>query len=236
MTETSTAMKFLGGFGVLAAVVGPTFFVSQYVNDLRNDVTSSKAEVERLKGQVDQLQVILDKTQSTISSGSPGPKGDKGDVGERGEQGPKGDRGPAGVTTDISSVQALVREAVTAEIKALALTTTSSPAPLASTTFVDASGELDLSQCLPADQIKKANVITINQGAEFCGSDGTLLAKVEQLESNSILFSAPGEGNWLLRKGRKRSFTWDNNREYFIERVSDEGGKMLATIRFADKQ
>lgn len=234
MTETSTAMKFLGGFGVLAAVVGPTFFVSQYVNDLRNDVTSSKAEVERLKGQVDQLQVILDKTQSAISSGSRGPKGDKGDAGERGEQGPKGDRGPAGVTTDISSVQALVREAVTAEIKALA--TTSSRTPLASTKFIDASGEPDLSQCLSADQIKKANVITVKEGAEFCGSDGSLLAKVEKLESVAVLFSAPGENGWWLNKGRRLSFTWDKNREYFIERVSDEGGKMLATIRFTDKQ
>jgi hypothetical protein len=96
MTETSTAMKYLVGFGAIIAVGTPMFIGGQYVSDLRHEMDASKSEVAQLKGQIIQLQDILQKSQSTVASGLQGPKGDKGEKGDPGEKGEKGDRGEQG--------------------------------------------------------------------------------------------------------------------------------------------
>lgn len=96
MTETSTAMKYLVGCGAIIAVGTPMFIGGQYVSDLRHEMDASKNEVSVLKGQIIQLQDILQKSQAAATTGIQGPKGSKGDPGERGEKGEKGDRGPRG--------------------------------------------------------------------------------------------------------------------------------------------
>lgn len=93
-------MKVFGGIGAVLAVGIPIFGMGQYVSDLKHDMDSSKAEVALLKGQVTQLQDILQKTQAAAASGphgTQGPKGDKGDPGDVGPLGPRGERGPQGV-------------------------------------------------------------------------------------------------------------------------------------------
>jgi hypothetical protein len=89
-------MKFLIGFGTILAVGTPMFVGGQYVSDLRHEMDASRGEVSVLKGQIIQLQDILQKSQAAASSGLQGPKGDKGDKGDRGEKGETGDRGPRG--------------------------------------------------------------------------------------------------------------------------------------------
>jgi hypothetical protein len=98
MTETSTVMKYLVGCGAIIAVGTPMFIGGQYVSDLRHEMDASKNEVSALKGQILQLQDILQKSQAAAASGVQGQKGDKGDRGDRGEKGETGERGPQGET------------------------------------------------------------------------------------------------------------------------------------------
>lgn len=91
-------MKVFGGIGAVLAVGIPIFGMGQYVSDLKHDMDSSKVEVALLKGQVTQLQDILQKTQAAASGsrGTQGSKGDKGDPGDVGPLGPRGELGPQG--------------------------------------------------------------------------------------------------------------------------------------------
>lgn len=80
----------------IIAVGTPMFIGGQYVSDLRHEMDASKNEVALLKGQIFQLQDILQKSQASVASGVQGPKGEKGDPGERGEKGDRGEPGQDG--------------------------------------------------------------------------------------------------------------------------------------------
>lgn len=107
MTETSTAMKYIVGCGAIIAVGTPMFIGGQYVSDLRHEMDASKNEVALLKGQIIQLQDILQKSQAVVASGVEGPKGEKGDPGEPGPKGDVGPSGPAGADVSPSRLEAL---------------------------------------------------------------------------------------------------------------------------------
>jgi len=234
MTEHAW-LKVVGIAGTLIPVGGALIGLGIYVGNLTNQIEASRSEVQVLKGQVSQLQDILQKTQMVATAGARGPigpQGPKGDPGERGEQGPKGEQGPIGGSVDASSLASLVKDAVAGQIAALK---TSLPPGAGAASLVDFSGNFDLSKCLPADEIKKLQTITVRAGSEFCDKDGSLLAKIEKLQDESILFSAPGSGGWWLGKGQRQTFEWDKRREYFSERFNYDGATPAATIRFVAK-
>ncbi len=199
VTETSTAMKFLGGFGVLAAVVGPTFLVSQYVSELRNDVTSSKAEVERLKGQVDQLQVLLERTQTLISSGSRGPKGDKGEPGDIGPQGPRGERGMQGErgaagesTSGGSDLADVLRRLNALENRTQAAVQSSS---------LPALNAKAPSECVVVPQTQRSGTFQAFDGMRICGEGGEFLARASFERKDRVMF---------VNQGRRHTCTMAN--------------------------
>lgn len=228
MTEHAW-LKVVGIAGTLIPIGGALIGLGIYVGNLTNQIEASRSEVQVLKGQVSQLQDILQKTQAAAATGLPGPKGDKGDPGERGEQGPRGERGLPGASTDQEAILSTVKEIVRAEIVSLksALPASSS----SGSTFVDTSGGFDLSKCVPVEQVRKAKTLPLKEGTEVCDDDGSLLVQVTDIQSSAITFFGPGTGSWYIDRGSRNSFDWDEDRIYFIERISS-GKEPAATIRF----
>lgn len=229
MTESFTVMKVFVGIGAVLAVGIPIFGMGQYVSELRFQMETSKAEVSLLKGQVAQLQDILQKTQAGAASGV----GPKGDPGEKGEPGQRGERGPAGVGADTATIDAMIKEAVSAQ---LALIQDSASGSARATSMVDTSGGFDLSSCLPADEVMKARTISVRVGTEICDADGSLLVSVKEIRGDRIVFFQPGQPNWSMKTGDRRNFDWDKKRQYFFARIAkDSEGEDIATIQTAAK-
>jgi len=202
VTDTSTAMKYILGIGAVIAVVGPTFGVGQYVSDIKHEMDASKSEVAQLKGQVTQLQDILQKTQAAAGAAARGPKGDKGDPGEPGPQGSRGERGlqgepgpmgPPGQSAggDLSEQQ--VRQIALQIFQQQPRTTPSNGGSINVT--LEGTDVFKASGCIPVDNIRNLDVLTLRAGNEFCDKTGRLLFRVTSIRERDgrIFFSNPGQ-------------------------------------------
>ena len=67
-------LKIVGIAGTIIPVGGALIGLGIYVGNLTNQIEASRTEVEVLKGQVAQLQDILQKTQTATATGTRGPK------------------------------------------------------------------------------------------------------------------------------------------------------------------
>jgi hypothetical protein len=230
-------MKYMLGVGAIIGVATPTFIGGQYVSDLKHEMAASQAEVEQLKGQVKQLQTILDATQANIATAVRGIKGDKGEQGPRGltgPEGPVGPRGPAGPAGSggegLSASE--VREVVGEMLKSLSLSNSANVS--ATSTMVDTGGIYDLSACVPFEAIKAADSFTLTKGQEICDSNGALLTTFNGVnDSRRAYFNDPGQGPWGCSYGSKCKFDWYRSRTFFVERITDKDGKQFTLFRFA---
>lgn len=183
-------LKTVGIAGTLIPIGGALIGLGIYVGNLNNQIEASKAEVQTLKGQVTQLQEILQKTQVT----GIGAKGQKGDKGDPGDTGPKGDRGPQGIpgepgtsgpgNIDLSPI--LTRLAALERARNQGQPTTgvevSSSVPIAPTA----------TECVQLPQKQTSGTFTIVDGTRICGSAGEFLAKLEVQGETSLRFSNGG--------------------------------------------
>lgn len=236
--------KLVGDLPSLIAVGGALIALGIWVGNLKSQVDNSQQEVAQLKGQVTQLQDILQKTQNSIGTGSIGPQGPKGDAGpkgERGEQGPQGERGPQGPAGPASvsgggldevTIRQLVNSIVDQKVSSL-------PAARPSAGNGDVTKALsvfDTSECVPWDSIKNLRVLTLKTDIEACLQDGTLMGRVTDIEESSqhrIWMKIPGYGNDNCGLGEKCRWPMFQNRSYIYERYSDEDGG-VALLRRVD--
>ncbi len=210
----------------------PLVGLGMYVNNLTNQIDSSKAEVQTLKGQVAQLQELLNKTQSG-AVGARGPKGDKGDQGDpgpQGQRGPQGEPGPAG-QMDPAEFVAKVNAVIERKLASLPKS-----APTAAVTNFAAapSPDFDLSKCIPSDVVETAETVTVAAGSEICGNDGRLLTTIEKVTARyeSVSFKNPGSKTIVCKTHHEGcAFGW-TKREFIVERFTEIEGKEAALLRF----
>lgn len=235
-------LKTVGIAGTIIPVGGALIGLGIYVGNLTNQIEASRAEVQILKGQVTQLQDILQKSQSAAissSRGPQGPKGEQGDPGMRGERGPPGEVGPAGeqgppgvslpgMNVDRGTIEAAVRSVIAG--------LPSHPSTLVNTPSFSAS--MDTSGCLAVETVKSSSTLQVKKGLEICGADGALLTQVEQVqESNGggVRFKSPGKRSWFCSSRSKCQFDFDSKRQFVVERVVDADGELQALLRFEMK-
>lgn len=230
MTETSTPMKFIIGFGALLAVATPTFIGGQYVADLRHEMDAAKREVEFLKGQITQLQGVLGN-QSGVT-GVRGPKGDKGEPGlqgPRGERGPQGPTGPAGISSGLSEehIRQIIQQSVQQQIAAM-------PATTGGTIQVTLGGAdiFNSSGCIPVEQIRNLGTLTLRSGQEFCDRDGRLLARVNDFMSNGAFYmTRPGTHQDSCMLESTCTLRWLGGKRYVYERLGEDERGRIALLR-----
>lgn len=235
MTE-SLLSKSLINVATFVGLAVPLVGLGMYVNNLTNQIDTSKAEVAALKAQVGQLQDILQKAQQTAAAGERGPKGDKGDPGERGEQGPRGERGPTGEKGDPGQVD----EAAVEEIKAFAeqmidrkLQTRSTASAGSTPALLDVN--LDSSTCWPLEAVLSKDTVALKEGVELCDESGRLIARVEGINQkmkqkwlNIVLL---GHGRESCELERVCGFQWMNESRYIYERLVTKDGEAVAMLR-----
>lgn len=183
MTEHAW-LKVVGIAGTLIPIGGALIGLGIYVGNLTNQIEASRSEVQVLKGQVSQLQDILQKTQAAAVSGVPGPKGEKGDPGERGEQGPRGERGlqgeagPQGTGSTSSGlaesqILQIVEESVKQKLASL-------PASTGGTITVALDGQdvFNTASCIQIQSVRGLDVLTLRPGQEFCDKSGELIGRI----------------------------------------------------------
>ncbi|MBY5404621.1 collagen-like protein [Rhizobium leguminosarum] len=222
-------MKFIIGFGAILAVGVPTFVVGQYVSDLRHDMEQSKTEVERLKGQVVQLQDILQKSQT---GGARGPKGDKGDPGDVGPAGPRGPAGePSVASLDLSDaakneVKKIVADAISA-IPAPPNQTAGVPSPVKGSAFSNTKCAIDSS-------FQGLEAIELHDKTEICDAAGRLLATIS-VQSRVMLgmeIRRPGKSNYQsCDMERACALFWVPGKEFVIERIGQDENGSVALLR-----
>jgi hypothetical protein len=229
--------KITGDLPSLIAVAGALIGLGIWVGNLKNQVDNSQTEVAQLKGQVQQLQDLLQKTQSAAvagARGAAGPKGDKGDQGDIGPQGPKGDRGPQGepgsaAAIDASRLNDMVQKAVSEILARI-------PPNGGPTKLVSETGLFDLSKCILANDIKKSPTLILKKGTEICGDNGELLQTVRRVDPTykKIEFDTVSNGAWGCSQGENNcGFIFDKGRRFSVERFSeDESGNPLISLRF----
>jgi hypothetical protein len=237
VTETSTAMKFIIGTGAILAVGIPTFIVGQYVSDLRHDMEQSKVEVEHLKGQITQLQDILQKTQISAASGARGPKGDKGDPGDPGPAGPRGERGPAGAAGETSVASAELSDVAVAEVKKL-VTDAISAIPSGGQTVGAAApvkgSAFSNSKCVLDSAFQGLDAIELHDQTEICDGTGRLIAtlNIQARGYQQIAMNRPGKSVAITcTPDRTCELFWVPGKQFVIERVGEDQDGGVALLR-----
>lgn len=230
MTE-SYIYKAAAGVLTVASVLGIGYTVAKYATDFE----AAKAEIQNLRGQVTQLQDILQKTQTAASTGARGPKGDKGDQGDTGPQGPRGEQGPKGEPGPAGPQGGSGGTAITAELKQLIereiASRLSNAATVAPAGSLPADIVADASGCIPMESLRGAEIISLREGMEFCAPDGRVLARITSISGGgTVNFSSPGRGSWSCGYERKCTFQ-DLGITYIYERRSSDGDGRVAFLR-----
>lgn len=226
MTENSW-LKVVGIAGTIIPVGGALIGLGIYVGNLTNQIEASRSEVQVLKGQVSQLQDILQKTQETAVSGVRGPKGEKGDPGDqgpRGERGPQGEMGPAGLTE--AEVKQLVKQLVQQPIGSLPVS-----GGAAQTAQATSSASMS-SNCTDIAAISEAETLQLSKGQEFCEADGRLIATVHDIyTTGTLIISRPGVGLARCDRNKKCALPWLSSASYVYERAGTDGNGRTALLR-----
>lgn len=236
MTTDSWFKNTLKDLPSLIAVAGALIGLGIWVGNLKNQVDSSRAEVEQLKGQIAQLQQILaDRSEPTAGAigpkgepgeqGPPGPRGPQGPQGPEGPIGPVGPRGPAGqdgVGVSESAVRQLVAEAM-AQLPRSA--TGGSPAVQLN---LDGADVFKTAGCIPTSTLTETPTILVRENQEFCGDDGALLMVTEKFYDDAdIKMIIPGRGYDFCELRSSCFFNWLDGKAYAYERFGkDEKGKV----------
>ncbi|WP_337183841.1 collagen-like protein [Shinella sp.] len=233
MTENSW-LKVVGIAGTIIPVGGALIGLGIYVGNLTNQIEASRSEVQVLKGQVSQLQDILQKTQETAVTGVRGPKGDKGDPGEqgpRGERGPQGEMGPMGAAGGSSGMnqaqlRQLVQQLIQQQIASLPGAGNAIQASIGNSDAFSTSG------CISLAAVKNETTLVLRKGQEFCESDGRLIAQVKALDTSGyISIHRPGELPDSCKVGKSCKFRWLGGKTYVYERIGDDENGAVALFR-----
>ncbi len=172
-------LKVAGIAGTLIPIGGALIGLGIYVGNLTNQIEASKAEVQSLKGQVTQLQEILQKSQGG-AMGARGPKGDKGD---QGDAGPKGDRGAPGAPggSESADLSPILNRVAALERAVNANKQTSSD-------ITPSSAGASPVACIPMPAKLTSGAFILQDGNRLCGSSGEFIAKLEVRSDSSIRF------------------------------------------------
>lgn len=230
-------LKVVGIAGTLIPVGGALIGLGIYVGNLTNQIEASRAEVQVLKGQVTQLQDILQKTQN-LAAGVPGPKGPKGDQGEQGPQGPRGlpgEQGPMGPVGPAGTASGMTEQQIQQFIvRTVQQQVASTPGTAGETIQVAVNGAdiFESSSCIPTDAIKDLDVLTLREGQEFCDRDGRLLARVSKFESSGFFtMKRPGEASDRCSLESSCRLRWLSGKSYIYERRGEDERGPIALLR-----
>lgn len=232
--------KILGDLPSLITVAGALIALGIWVGNLKNQVDSSQEEVSRLKGQVQQLQDILQKTQASVADtlrGPQGPKGDRGEPGPTGPQGVPGERGPQGEvgpsgapgqSVDADTVLSLIQSVIKSSPEATSQS---------STTSLGLQVDLfDSSQCTSESVFNNSPVIVVTEGSQICSSSGEILSTIKKIDDNNmIVIEEPGVGSWGCPSTGKCSFAFNKKRTFNFERVAVKNGAKYVSLRMHNK-
>ncbi|MBP1850522.1 collagen-like triple helix repeat-containing protein [Rhizobium halophytocola] len=229
----------------LITVAGALIALGIWVGNLKNQVDSSQVEVAQLKGQVTQLQELLQKTQSATLTGLRGPAGQKGEKGDPGEPGPIGPRGPRGevgaqgeqgtpgavgrASVSEAAIRDIVNDALEAKLRALPSGKAGNSSQPNGTTNI-----FDTSDCLQVNEIRSLDVLILRKGLEFCEADGRLLATVGDVaERGYVYIPVAGNGFDQCHLNHKCSFRFMGSQQYVFERVARDDQGVVALFRKA---
>lgn len=234
MTE-SLIGKSLINVATFVGLAVPLVGLGMYVNNLTNQIDTSKVEVAALKAKVEQLQGLLQQTQAGTLAGQRGPKGDKGDTGDqgpRGERGLQGETGPMGPAgTGGGMTEAQVRQLVQQLIQqnGSATPTTGGKVQIA---VDDGADVFNSSGCVALSTVKSRELLVLRKGQEFCDSDGRLVAHVKTFESSGYISMArPGELPDACSVGRTCKLRWLGGQQYVYERLGEDEKGPIALLR-----
>ncbi len=221
-------IKVVGIASAVLPVGAALISLGIYVGNLNNQIEASRAEVQVLKGQVTQLQDILQKTQALANSGTPGPrgpKGERGDPGEMGPQGPRGlqgDRGPAGPA---GSGGGLSEQQVAEIVQQMVSQKLSSPPTGQGAAINVTLGGADVFNakgCIPLDSIKNSETLLIRDKQEYCARDGRLVATVIADGGSAYVFRRPGQLHDRCSLGKNCQLRWLGSSTYTFERKGED--------------
>jgi hypothetical protein len=238
---SKTVVNVAAFFGLAVPLVG----LGMYVNNLTNQIDTSRAEVQSLKGQVAQLQDTLQKISTTTTSqrgargergepgevGPAGPRGEAGPQGPRGEVGATGPAGPAG-TVDSAMIAAMVDRVVAQKIAALPRGGSGTVA--GASDLSAAASVFNMDQCIQVSSVAALSVLTLRPKMEFCDTTGKLLAVINKIEprgDNFISYTIPGRGMAYCSLNRTCRFDWLSGRSYVYERYATDETGSVALLR-----
>jgi hypothetical protein len=233
VTDYSAIAKIFGGVGALIAVGVPIFGIGQYVSDLKHDIDASKTEVAQLKGQVAQLQDLLQKAQTTAQVAGRGPKGDKGDPGDTGPQGPRGERGPQGEPGPAGSSATVDRDALDKIVTSILqqnLPKLTAAGGASSAVIPAIFGD---NKCIFVEKIRAENILYIRTGQEYCRKDGALLSRIRKFtDNNGFIATIPGDIDLWCYINQKCVLPW-TGKTYMFERIGEDENGQVALLRLA---
>lgn len=209
----------------------PLVGLGMYVSNLTSQIDSSRAEVQSLKGQVAQLQSILQNMQGA-STPLRGPKGEKGDQGEPGPRGPAGPQGPA-ATIDDEALLSVVTRIVDSKLQGKATQSRASTERTGANAIIE---PMTPNGCIQVSQIKDSTIITLRQGLEFCDETDRIVAKIKHINGPSntdhtVFIVEPGIKDSQCSIDNTCRFSWLNEQEYTYERSIVKGNDVYAQLR-----
>jgi hypothetical protein len=232
--------KIVGDLPGLITLAAALIGLGIWVANLKNQVDTSQAEVERLEGQIAQLQSILNKAQlgTPGPQGPQGPRGPKGEQGERGPAGPVGPRGPIGPAglagldgkgssaIDADQLKAMVNSEIEAKLAAL-------PTPKGGAVIAQ-PGLFDFSHCVPISDFISRPTVVIASGTEICSSTGELLITFNKIRSKvkDLYFQRPGHSEGYCQYSRICELPIKSIPSFNLERFSSDGDKDTVMIRY----
>lgn len=230
-------LKIVGIAGTIIPVGGALIGLGIYVGNLTNQIEASRSEVQVLKGQVSQLQDILQRTQSAAGSAARGPQGPKGEPGDagpqgmRGERGPQGEQGPVGPASAASAGGGLTEQQVRQIIQQQLASSPSSPAGAVNVTL-NGQDVFNASGCIPIDSIRGLDVLTLRSGNEFCDRTGRVIFRVTEIRQSDgrIYFMTPGKGSGSCFIDKKCTFD-DLGKTFVYERRGSDDNGAIALFR-----
>ncbi len=182
--------KLMGDLPSLITVAGALIALGIWVGNLKNQVDNSQQEVAQLKGQVTQLQSLLEKTQSGTVAAVKGPQGPKG---EQGDPGPRGERGPKGDDAEVNqAIEQIIERVIRLEKRSAlepANRQAAASAPIGGTTQQSSPASSD---CYPLPVDQTSGTFVLAEGARVCGPSGEFLAILEIRSETSLRFTNGG--------------------------------------------
>ena len=218
---------------IISAVVG-VGTVAIWGNEYIKKIDTSQIEITQVKTELQELRQNYKDLASAYNelmkagvglgaAGQQGPAGPQGPVGAKGPDGAPGMDSKQSTVFDDTIVQSMIQT----ELKKMNLNVHNQPS------LID--NRVSLSNCIVLDQKVAKFWLKIKIDTEFCLTDGEIVARVANIDTFSVTFSAPSQPHFWCNTGSKCSFGWFDGYTYGIESLTTEDDRREAVLIFTKK-